>query len=531
MGFFKKVDKTVLFVSGAIAIFIIAWSFIATESFSTIFSTAFGYTLDKFGWLYIAVYTGIVIALLVLAFSKYGKIRLGKRQDEKPEYSTLLWIAMMFSAGQGVGLTFYGLYEPIDHFYYPLHAEPQSAQAMNEAISQSVFHFGLQPWGGYILVGLVVAYFTYNKKANGLLSTPLTYVWGKKNSDGSPRNDLTWGKVIDSYTVIISLMGICASLFLASDQLMTGLNHQFGLPVNTMTTAIMLGVFTVIFTISSGKGVSKGMAFLSNSNMKLCYTLLIGLLILGPTITILENLVQGIGTFLLNYVDMSFFLDANGGVKAKLGFDWMKKWTVFWWAYYMAWTPFVGIFVAKASRGRTIRELVLGGLILPSMYCYVWITFYGVTGLTLDQKTGGAIANATFANMSTSLYALYEQLPLGAIFSLITILVISTFILTSADSANYCVSVLTCRGEIDPPGRLRVFWGIIIGLFAGVFLLTGGVESFQNVQFLCALPLLIICILMFIAFLKTARKDYPLYAKPQAIKEERTVAAGSSSSV
>lgn len=506
---FQKVDKTVFIISAILSIGIIAWSYLARNSFTEVTSAAFGFMLDKFGWLFIICYTVFVIILVILAFSKYGKVRLGATQNEKPEFSKFTWVAMMFAAGQGVGLTYYALTESIDHYYKPMWGvAAKSSEAMGNGLSYTLFHFGFQPWAGYALLGLVIAFFAYNKKAGGLLSTPLTYVWGKKNPDGSPRLNAGWGKVIDSYTVVVSLLGICASLFLACSQVSAGLSYFLGWKNTTSLQIILLVISTAIFTFSSAAGVNKGMAFLSNMNMKLCYLLIAGVFLLGPTIPILENMVEGIGTFLNNYLKMSFFMDANGGTQAVLGFDWMKSWTIYWWAYYLAWTPFVGIFVAKASRGRTIKEFVLGALVLPTVFCFIWITAFGTAGIILDNASGGAIYNAITMDFATCLYALYELLPLTPVFTVATLLVCMTFILTSADSANYCISVLTCRGEINPPGSIRAFWGIIIGAFATVFMLCGGTTAIQNVQFTATLPLLVIMILMFIAFIKELRKTY-----------------------
>ena len=505
----KKVDKSIFIPSAIIAIALILWSCVSSESFIAVFSVAFNFLLDKFGWLYILSYTVWVVLLVWIAFSKYGKIRLGAKQNEKPEFKTFTWIAMLFAAGQGVGLTYYALSEAIEHCYLPPWAvDAWSMDAVNNSIPYTVFHFGVHPWGGYALVGLCVAYFAYNKNAGGLLSTPLTYRWGKKLPDGT--RDLTtgWGKVIDSYTVICSLLGICASMCLAVGQVSAGLGYVFHVPQSSFLWMIVLIVCTVIVTITSGAGVSKGMAFLSNANMKLCYILIAAVFVLGPTIDILNNLVEQTGRYITNLIPMSFYMDAMHFGEEKLGYNWLFSWTTFWWAYYLAWTPFVGIFVAKASRGRTIRQFVFGALLMPTVFCILWITAFGTAGIVLDQAADGKIYNDIVTNFATCLYSFYEELPLSIIWMVCTVFICTTFILTSVDSANYTISVLVCRGEINPPGIIRSFWAVVICGFALVFYFSGGSANIQTLQFTGTLPLVFIMYAQFVSFYLQIKEDY-----------------------
>lgn len=503
MKFLEEVDKKVFFSSGAVAILLIAWSYLSNDSFTHVFKTAFSFALNKFGWLYILFYTGIMVVLLAIAFSKYGKMKLGK-QNEEPEFKLGLWLAMIFSAGQGVGLIFYGVAEPIDHYYNPVMSEPLSGNAMMEAIGQSTYHFGLQPWAGYAAIGLIIGYYQFRKGLPSLLSSGLYSFLGEKGIRSN------FAKFIDGYTVILTLLGISASLSLASNQMSAGLASQFGLTNTTLNQFVILVIGTIIFTYTSSKGVSKGMAFLSNTNVKICYGLLLGLLVCGPTVFLLEYIVEGLGSFIVAFPRMSFFLDASNQVELKLGFDWIRSWTIFWWAFYLAWTPFVGIFVARISRGRTIKEFVLGALFLPTLFSHIWVAIFGGNAIYADIETGGAIGESVFGDVTTAIFALYEQLPFTQLFTVVSLFSISAFLLTSADSANFCISALTSKGLLNPPKMVRVFWGIIIGLFAGLFVLIGGIPGIQNLQFIIGLPFIFIMIFMFISFLKTLEQDHKI---------------------
>lgn len=518
----KKVDKTIFFASIIISLALIIWNLLANDSFTGITGAVFSKMSGVFGWLFLLGYNFFLVALIILAFSKYGKIRLCKNYNDKPEYKLMTWVAMMFASGLGVGLTYYGVYVSLDHYYNPpFGLVARSSEAWTIAPAYATWYHGLHPWAGYVIVGLIIAYFSYNQNVGGLFSTPLTYVFSKKNPDGSPKLNAGWGKAIDVYIIVVTLVGLCASYSIACSMLGAGLYNVFSINNDIVLKLIILAVLTMILVLSTYKGVSKGMAFMSDMNLYLCYIILGMMVIFGPTIDILKGLIEGISGLLGNYLKMTFFMDATGATKAAMGFDFARDWPIMLLAFFMAWTPFVGIFIAKVSRGRSIKELVLGGLLLPTIFCYVWNYIFGTSAIVLDNATNGGLMALIGGDWSNCLYALYSYLPLKIVFGILTLFVCTTFILTSCDSADYCISVLSCRGDIDPPTIVRVTWAIIMGGFATIFLI-GGAKAIQNIQGIATLPMFFLIPVMFFTFMKVMKEDYKTkYCKQIRLEEMR----------
>lgn len=520
MKSFNKVDKTICLSSIIFSVLLVAWNSLAGDNFTEITGAIFNTMNGLFGWLFLAGYNFFVVAMIVLACTKYGKVRLCRNHNDTPQYSLMTWVAMMFASGLGVGLTYYGIYVTLDHYYAPPFAlVPQSSDAWRVGLTYATWYHALHPWAGYSIVGLIIAYFAYNRNIGGLFSTPLINLFRAKNPSDSITDHTWYGKVIDSYVIILTLVGVCASYAIACAMIGSGLDYVFGIHHDMVLRLVILAICSVILCLSCNSGVSKGMALMSDWNLYLCYILLGMFIVFGPTIKILKGVIQGAGDLLIYFIPMSFFLDATGSTQAALGWDFARDWPIMLLAFFMAWTPFVGIFIAKISRGRTIREFVLGSIFVPAVFALIWNTVIGTTAITMDIESGGALMQLINKEWSSCLFILFKNMPLTAVFSVVALVLCVTFILTSCDSADYCISVLSCRGDIDPPATLRVVWAVIMGIFATIFLV-GGAKAIQNIQGIATLPMFFIIPLMFLGFLRAMKADYHnIYRKQIRIME------------
>lgn len=506
--FFEKVDKTIFFVSLIATIAFVAWYWAMPDAFTAATGAIFTGMNTWFGWIFNYGYTFFVVAMLFLAFSKYGKIRLGYKQNDKAEFPLFTWVAMMFAAGLGVGITYYGIYVTLDHLANPpMGYTAGSIEAGFLGINFATFYHALHPWAGYLIVGLIIAYFSYNLNAGGLFSTPLIYAFGKPNADGTPRREAGWGKIIDAYVIFMTLGGICASYSLATGMIASGVEYIFGIPSSPMMQLIILVICTVILIASTNSGVAKGMALMSDWNLRLCIIILVMFVILGPTQDILASLLQCMGDLIYNFIPMSFFMDSMHTTEQAMGLDYARDWIQMLWAFFMAWTPFVGIFVAKVSRGRSIRELVLGGMFMPTIFAWAWNSIVGSTAVFTNIELNGGLMEQINGAWSSCLFALYTHMPLTIVFGVLSFILIVTFILTSCDSADYTIAVLCCRGDLNPPAMVRVVWAIIMSAMATLFLF-GGAGAIQNIQGISTLPMMFIIPVMFWGFMKMLTRDY-----------------------
>lgn len=499
----KGVDKTISFGSAIICGFFIIATFISADTVKDVFQQIFNFFIANFGWTYLLVMAGFVIFSFVMATTKFGNIKLGK-DDEEAEFSLPTWFAMLFAAGMGIGLVFWGVAEPMFHFSTPPYAEPKSPQAAADAMRIAFFHWGLHPWSGYVVVALVMAYFQFRKGKPGLISWTLEPLIGEKHVRG-----LT-GKVVDCLAVVVTLFGVANSLGMGAMQVTTGLNKVYGIPNTTTVSTILIIIITILFITSAVTGVDKGIKWLSNINMVMAFGLMILVLFCGPTIYILETLIESLGDYFQNIIKFSFFLDTTKVVEEHVGYDWMGSWTIFYWAWWLVWAPFVGAFIARISRGRTIREFVFGALLAPTILCALWFAILGGTALNfeLNMAESPGIAAAALADAPSAVFQLYDYLPLSSLLSLITMVIICIFFITSADSATYVIGVMSSGGNINPSNKLKVIWGIICSGVAISLLMTGGLKAVQTVSFIFSLPFMILMIFMIWSFLKAINKEF-----------------------
>lgn len=502
-----KKYTAVFLISLALTIIFILWGAITPNHLEEVSSLAQMFLQEHFGWFYLISASIILIFTIYLAFSKYGNIKLGKDDDE-PEYSTLSWFAMLFSAGMGIGLVFWGVAEPISHFYVPPLGEGETAQAAANAMRFTFFHWGLHPWGIYALIALALAFFKFRKEAPGTISATFYPLIGERINGPI-------GKTIDIIAVFATVFGVATSLGLGAIQINGGLTYLNGNIPNGFTTQlfIIIGV-TILFMLSAISGLGRGIKWLSNTNIVMAVLLLLFLLIAGPTTFLFNLLTSTLGGYLEYLPQMSFrmepFNDANG--------SWIQDWTIFYWAWWIAWSPFVGTFIARVSRGRTIREFIIGVLAVPTLFCAIWFSVFGGTGLYLEMFGQAGIWEAMEQGNYTevALFATLGELPLSTIATVLAIVLISTFFITSADSATFVIGMQTTNGMLNPPMNIKIIWGLIQASAATVLLWSGGLNALQKASIVSAFPFVFILLCMMISLYKGLKGEQ--HRRPQKKK-------------
>ena len=478
-------DKVVFGVTAAIAVAFLVWGFVSTSSLAAVSGESLAWTMANTGWLYVTTASGFVVFVIWLALSRYGNIPLG-RDDEEPEFRTISWVAMMFSAGMGIGLMFYGVSEPISHFVSPppgtgAEGNPEAAQ---NAMATTMFHWTLHPWAIYAVVGLAIAYGVYRKGRLQLISAAFEPLIGH-HANGR------WGKVIDMLAIFATLFGSAASLGLGALQIRSGLNIVAGIgEVGNGILVVIIGLLTVAFVVSAVTGVAKGIQWLSNINMVLAIVLALFVFLVGPTVFILNLVPTSLGTYVQNLAMMSARTSAEGPASS----EWLQSWTIFYWAWWLSWTPFVGMFIARISRGRTIRQFVSGVLLVPSLVSLVWFCIFGGAAINL-QQTGTDIAGA--GGVESQLFTTLESFPLATVTSVLVMLLVAIFFVSGADAASIVMGTLSERGTIEPSRPTVIFWGCATGAVAAVMLLVGGQDALsglQTITIVAALPFVVVMV-------------------------------------
>ena len=484
----------VFIVSTAVILILVLLGAFVNDGFKAVSDTLFAFTTNNFGWFYLLAVFIITLFLIFISISKYGSIRLGADSD-RPEFPFFTWIGMLFSAGFGAGLVFWGVAEPMSHFFAtPFGNEAQTPEAARIAMGYSFFHWGVSQWSVFAIVGLVIGFLQFRKKKSGLVSTALEPVVGSKPLIKHS---------IDSLAVIATVMGIATSLGLGVLQMNGGLNAVFGIENSFTIQLIIIGVMFAAYTLSSSTGLHKGIAYLSNLNLGIALVLMVFVFFAGPTVFIMETFTLALGDYITNFVQYSLRMQpyADG--------EWVRGWTIFYWAWAIAWSPFVGAFVARVSRGRTIREFVMGVLVIPPAIACVWIAVFGGTALFYDLNNGAGIAEAVDNDLTSALFQTFDVLPLATIMSVAAILLIFTFLVTSADSATYILASMTSFGSLNPPTAFKIIWGVLMSAIAAVLLFSGGLEALQTASLISALPFTVLLLLMVWAFVKIIRTETP----------------------
>ena len=508
----QHLDTIVFGVTAAIAVGFVLWGFLSTSTLSSASTAGLGWVVHNMGWLFSLVASGFVLFVIWLAAGKFGRIPSG-RDDEQPEFRTVSWIAMMFSAGMGIGLMFYGVSEPLSHFVKPPPGTGAAGnpQALQNAMATTLFHWTLHPWAIYAVVGLAVSYGVYRKGRSLLISSAFAPLLGERRANGPA------GRVIDILAIFATLFGSAASLGLGALQIGSGLEIVTGLGKagNGVLVAIIV-ILTVCFILSAVSGVSKGIQYLSNINMVLAVVLAVFVFVVGPTVLILNLVPTAVGSYFDDLAMMSARTDAAGGDAMQ---KWLSGWTIFYWAWWVSWTPFVGMFIARISRGRTIRQFVTGVLLVPSVVSLVWFAIFGGAGIDMQRKGTDLAGQATAEG---SLFAMLHHMPLSTITSVVVMLLVAIFFVSGADAASIVMGTLSERGTLAPSRKTVIFWGAATGAVAAVMLLVGGEDALsglQNITIVAALPFLVVMVGLAIALVKDLSSD------PLIVRREIAVAA------
>ncbi len=487
----------------------------STDGLATITGTAQSWVINQTGWLFVLAASFFVIFVIWLAASRYGRIKLGA-DDEKPQFKTVSWIAMMFSAGMGIGLMFFGAAEPLSFFVTPPPGttQPESEAAIRTAMATAMFHWGLHPWAIYAVAGIAIGYGTFRKGRKQLFSSIFQPLLGTKRTEG-------WaGRVIDMLAIFATLFGSAASLGIGATQIGAGL--EFNGWVDEATAPLLIGiivVLTIAFIFSAVSGIARGIQWLSNINMVLAVVLAVFVFVVGPTLLILNLIPATLGAYLGDMTEMASRTAATGGDEMSA---WLSSWTVFYWAWWISWTPFVGMFIARISRGRTIREFVVGVLLAPSIVALIWFSIFGGSAIQAQQTDGDMTVDGAVVSDNT-LFQLLNHYPLASISTVLVMLLVAIFFVSGADSASIVMGTLSQRGALHPSRKVVVFWGVVMGAVAAIMLAIGGggteaLTGLQNLTVVASLPFVIVMLVACYALWKELRTD-PLIVRRQVAVE------------
>ena len=496
----------VFWPAAGLVIAITAFSMIAPKIANTVFSTLQSSVISSFSWYYVLITAFFVAFALWLGFSRFGDIKLGK-DDDKPEFSMISWISFLFAAGMGIGLVFYGVAEPLSHFANPkpgvTGTEIELAQ---QAMSQTFLHWGVHAWAIYVVVGLALAYAIHRRGRPISIRWTLEPLLGKRIRGG-------WGNLIDVIALVGTVFGVATSLGLGVLQISAGL-EKAGVAEASLTTQIVVIVVVIGFTILSlVSGIGRGMKWLSTTNLLLAAVLLVFLLIVGPTAFLFREFVQSMGNYLQNFLGLSFTVSAYAG---EAGEQWQASWTTFYWGWWMSWAPFVGVFIARVSKGRTVREFVAGVMLVPTVLTFLWFSVLGGNAIYRELYGQGGLINADGSvSADSALFDLIASLPAGTALTFGVILLIGIFFVTSADSGALVMSMIATGGSTEPPKRTRIFFALLASFLAIALLITGGLQTLQTAAILSALPFSIVMLMICAATVTAFSRERRAYDRAQ----------------
>ena len=485
----------VFWTSSIVALAFIAVTLALGSQMENIFSTIQDGVSTYTGWFFIIAVNLFLLFCIYLAFSRFGGIRIGG-EKATPEFSNFAWFSMLFSAGMGIGLLFWGVGEPITHFINNPFSQGQDAEAAQTAMQITFLHYGLHAWSIYAVVGLAIAFFAFNKKLPLSIRSIFHPLLGSKIHG--------WmGDLIDVLAVVSTLFGLATTLGLGVQQIAAGLNHLFDIPDTTISQVILIGIITMAATVSVILGLDKGVRVLSEFNIRLAAVLLVVVVLAGPTLFIFDSFVQNTGNYAQNLVQLSLWTESYRTEGA-----WQNSWTVFYWAWWIAWSPFVGMFIARISKGRTVREFILGVLLVPTLLTFFWISAFGGTALFQELQMNSVVSEAVQENVATALFVMVESFPASFFINLLAIILVVSFFVTSSDSGSLVVDSLTSGGKLDAPVGQRIFWAQMEGLVAAVLLLGGGLTALQTASILAGLPFAVIVLIMCYSLYKGLQEEH-----------------------
>lgn len=486
-------EPTVFIGSALVVIGFVIFGSFFTETATQVFGNIQTFIVDTFGWFYVSSASLILIFILYLLFSKYGDIRLGG-DDAQPEFSYFAWFTMLFSAGMGTGLVFWSVAEPINHYINPPLSEGESLASLEESMQFTFFHWGLHPWAIYVLFGLALAYYHFRHNLP-LAPRSMLYPLIGKHIYGIA------GHVVDIMATVGTLFGVATSLGLGAMQINAGVSQLSEIPIETSVQIILIATITAIATVSVVLGLKKGISRLSRFNIILAIVLLVFVFVAGPTVYILNTFSTSLGNYLQQLVHTSFWVDIREGN------TWQNDWTLFYWAWWISWSPFVGVFTARISKGRTVREFVFWVLLLPTFVTFIWLSVFGGTGLHLQTVEGVNLYETIKDEVAISLHVLLKNLPWTSITSVLATLLITIFFITSSDSGSLVDDMVTSGGHPNPPKAQRVFWAVSEGSVAATLLLSGGLQALRTASLTSGLPMAVLLLIAGYGLLKSFRAD------------------------
>ena len=493
-------DKMTFGIAAGLAVAFLVWGTVDSEGMGTGTAEVLAWLEKSFGWLFILVSASFLLFSGYLALSRYGNIKLGP-DDSEPEFSTFSWVSMMFATGMGIGLMFWGVAEPLTYLTAesaastpPGRGDPNTPDSARVAMEYAFFHWGLHPWSMYAVIGLAIGYFAYRKGTGNLVSGTFGPLLGDR-AKGGP------GRAIDVIAIFATLFGSATSLGLGALQISGGLDDVFGTGQSKWLTVGVIAVLTACFVVSAVTGIEKGVQFLSNANAIAAVLLVFFLFVVGPTVFILSTFTESLGGYLTHLPTMAFRTGAFGGN------EFLNTWTIFYWAWWISWTPFVGMFIARISKGRTIRQFVVYVIVVPSLVSFVWFSI--LAGSAFDLQLSGArdFTDDLAAGSEGALFTMLREYPLASITVVLAVFLVAIFFITGADSASIVMGMLSQKGEEEPMRWLVIFWGVAQGAVAGVLLFSGGLNALQTLVIIVAGPFMLVICAMCVSLMKALRAE------------------------
>ncbi len=484
----------VFYTSAGLIIFFIALTLIIGKPMEGFFEQAQAWITEHAGWFFILTVNIMLVTSLFFAFGKYGKIRLGGKNAET-EFSLFAWFAMLFSAGMGIGLLFFSVAEPISNFTSPPVEVSDVSQKAENALVYTFLHWGLHAWAIYALIGLALAFFAFSKKLPLSIRSVFYPLLGERIHG-------PFGDIIDILSVVPTLFGLATSLGFGVQQIASGLFYLFGLPNTIGMQVFLIGVITLAATTSVVLGLDKGVRKLSELNIRIGMVFLVLMIILGPTLFLINAFIQSTGAYVQNIIEISTWAGTFSGG------EWQSDWTFVYWAWWISWSPFVGMFIARVSKGRTVREFVLGVLLVPSLLTFLWMSVFGGSAIYLELNGIGNVANAVQDDISTALFVMLQEFPIDFITSIVGIILVTSFFVTSSDSGSLVIDSITSGGKLDAPVGQRIFWALSEGAVAATLLIGGGLSALQTAALSTGLPFAVILIIMCYSLWKGLEEEH-----------------------
>ena len=499
MTFWKRLNWVVnpnVYVGSSVIIWsLVLLTILFNEASTKLFTDINDMIVNNFSWLYVGAVGFFLIFCFYLLLSRFGDIKLGK-PNEKPQFRFLSWISMLFSAGMGIGLLFYAVAEPVMHFTnYPEGKSLVASSLTTKAMNVTFFHWGLHAWAIYVVVGLSLAFGHFRKGRPLSIRYTLYPLFGK-------RVEGVFGDVIDIVAVVGTLFGVATSLGLGVVQINSGLSYVFGIPTGVGVQSLLIALITLAATISVVTGVEKGIRILSEANIVVAIVLLLFVFAAGNSTQLLNFFFENVGSYLRNLPHMTF----QTGTRTHP--EWMGSWTLFYWGWWMAWSPFVGMFIARISRGRTLKEFVAGVLFIPTIFTFFWMTVFGESAISMIKGGNEKLENLVNSDISISLFAFLENLPFSSVTPLLAVIVVMTFFVTSSDSGSFVIDMITSGGHPNPPAHQKVYWAVLEGVVAAVLLVAGGLTALQTAAINVALPFSVVIIFICFSLLKELKQEY-----------------------